>query len=166
MPTTGADGTADAPAGGAAGTAGAAPARAIDVVAGVILDAARARVLLALRRADQHQGGLWEFPGGKVDAGEALADALRRELDEELGIRVGAVEPRCTLEHAYPDKTVRLHVFDVLGFEGEPVGREGQELRWTALDELGSTAFPDANAPIVAGLAAEGGTVTGGSATD
>ena len=160
MPTTGADGPAGAAAGGAAGTA---PARTIDVVAGVIFDAARTRVLLALRRADQHQGGLWEFPGGKVDAGEALVDALRRELDEELGIRAGPVEPRCTLEHAYPDKTVRLHVFDVLGFEGEPVGREGQELRWTALDALGSTAFPAANAPIVAGLAAEGGTVTGGT---
>ena len=156
MPTTGADGPVGATGGGAAGADGAVPARTIDVVAGVIFDAARARVLLALRRADQHQGGLWEFPGGKVDAGEALVDALRRELDEELGIRAGAVEPRCTLEHAYPDKTVRLHVFDVLGFEGEPVGREGQELRWTALDALGSTAFPAANAPIVAGLVTPG----------
>ena len=126
--------------------------RAIDVVAGVIFDAPRARVLLALRRAGQHQGGLWEFPGGKVEPGENLAAALRRELEEEIGIRVGETRPRCQIEHAYPDVLVRLHVFDVLGFAGEPEGREGQRLRWVALDELGEVAFPEANAPIVAGL--------------
>ena len=126
--------------------------RAIDVVAGVIFDASRARVLLALRRAGQHQGGLWEFPGGKVEPDEDLVAALRRELGEEIGIRVGETRPRCAIEHAYPDKFVRLHVFDVLGFAGEPEGREGQRLRWVALDELGEVAFPEANAPIVAGL--------------
>ena len=138
MPTTGADATG--------------AARAIDVVAGVIFDASRERVLLALRGQDRHQGGLWEFPGGKVEAGEARAAALSRELDEELGIAVLESAPRCTLEHAYPDRTVRLHVFDVLGFEGEPVGREGQEVRWVAIAALGDVAFPAANREIVAGL--------------
>ena len=126
--------------------------RTIDVVAGVIFDAARERVLLALRRKDQHQGGLWEFPGGKREPGEDSVPALARELEEELGIVVRETVPRCTLEHAYPDKTVRLHVFDVLGFDGEPEGREGQELRWVGLGELGGMDFPAANAEIVVGL--------------
>ena len=135
--------------------------RTIDVVAGVIFDAARARVLLALRKPDQHQGGLWEFPGGKVEAGEALVPALARELAEEIGIAVRETAPRCTLEHAYPDKTVRLHVFDVLGFDGEAEGREGQELRWVGLDELGGVAVPAANAEIVAGLVTDKDRVAG-----
>ena len=138
--------------------------KAIDVVAGVIFDASRSRVLLALRKPGQHQGGLWEFPGGKVEAGEAIVPALARELREEIGIVVGETAPRCTLEHAYPDKTVRLHVLDVLGFDGAPEGREGQELRWVGLGGLGGMAFPAANAGIVAGLVG-GARSTGRTAT-
>ncbi len=138
MPTTGAD---------------AAP-RTIEVVAGVIFDASRERVLLSLRKPDQHQGGLWEFPGGKLEAGEGVVPALARELDEELGIAVLETAERCSLEHAYPDKIVRLRVLDVLAFSGEPRGREGQELRWVAVQELAEVAFPAANAPIVESLLA------------
>lgn len=138
MPTTGADPSAER--------------RVIDVVAGVIFDASRTSVLLSLRRPDQHQGGSWEFPGGKREAGEAECEALARELLEELGIVVLDVEPRCAVEHAYADETVRLRVLDVLAFEGVPEGREGQELRWVAVGALGELAFPAANAEIVASL--------------
>ena len=122
------------------------------MVAGVIFDASGTSVLLALRKPDQHQGGLWEFPGGKMEPGEDQLGALARELREEIGIEVGETAPRCVLEHAYPDKTVRLHVHDVLGFAGEPEGREGQELRWVGLGGLAGMDFPAANAEIVAGL--------------
>ena len=128
--------------------------RVVDVVAGIVFDAAGERVLLALRRPEQHQGNRWEFPGGKIEPGESLEAALARELDEEVGIVPRAFVPRRTLEHAYPEKAVRLHFVDVTAFDGEPAGREGQRLRWVALDALAGLEFPDANRPIVAELAA------------
>jgi len=129
--------------------------RTIDVVAGIVLDESRARVLLALRKPRQHQGGRWEFPGGKLEPGESVDAALARELDEEIGLRPLEWRPRTTLEHAYPGKRVRLHFVDVTRFDGEPSGREGQTLRWVAIAELGALAFPDANQTVVDALVAE-----------
>lgn len=122
----------------------------IHVAAGVILgdDA----VLLALRPRDKHQGGLWEFPGGKVESGERVQDALARELREELDLEVLDCEPLLVTEHDYGDKQVRLDVWLVTRHTGQAHGREGQQLAWVALADLPDYAFPAANLPIVKAL--------------
>jgi len=121
----------------------------VDVVAGIILDAERKRVLLALRKPEQHQGNLWEFPGGKIESDETQADALRRELHEEIDLVVERSLHRRTLEHQYTDKHVRLHFWDVTAFAGTPRGCEGQRLEWVLLDDLAGFSFPEANQEIV-----------------
>ena len=121
----------------------------IDVVAGVIFNEARDQVLLALRKPKQHQGDHWKFPGGELEVGEAQQQGLARELFEEIAIVVTQSEHHLTLRHEYPDKLVRLHFWDVTSFNGEPYGREGQELRWVALGDLPSLSFPEANRVVV-----------------
>ena len=126
---------------------------AVRVAVGIVANAAGA--ILITRRPDHaHQGGLWEFPGGKVEAGETVTAALRRELHEELGIRVQAAEPLLHIRHAYPDKTVLLEVWRVTAYQGEPHGREGQPLIWVVPARLADFAFPAADAPIIEALAA------------
>lgn len=125
----------------------------VHVAAGVILDACD-QVLLALRPAHKHQGGLWEFPGGKVEAGETVEQALVRELLEELNLNVLACEPFLLTEYDYGDKQVRLDVWLVTQHAGQPEGREGQRLDWVAIAELPRRAFPAANLPIVEALLA------------
>ncbi|MGQ7815476.1 Nudix family hydrolase [Metapseudomonas furukawaii] len=119
-------------------------------VAAAVIRGVDGRVLIARRPEDKHQGGLWEFPGGKVEEGEAVRDALCRELEEELGIRVSAARPLIQVHHDYPDKQVLLDVWEVAGFTGEPHGAEGQPLAWVSPRELVNYEFPEANAPIVA----------------
>jgi 8-oxo-dGTP diphosphatase len=122
--------------------------KVVHVAAGVVLNAQH-DVLLALRPLDKHQGGLWEFPGGKVEPNETVAAALARELYEELNLTVTTAEPFLIQEHDYGDKLVKLDVWLVREFSGEPHGREGQTLRWVPLTELGSYQFPAANNVIV-----------------
>jgi 8-oxo-dGTP diphosphatase len=122
--------------------------RRIHVVAAVIRNADNA-ILIAKRPADKHQGGLWEFPGGKVEAGESPQQALARELEEELGITPTVSHPLIRIAHDYPDKQVLLDVWQVSAFAGEPHGREQQPLRWVAPQELPAFAFPAANLPII-----------------
>lgn len=124
----------------------------VEVVAGVIFNTQRTSVLVALRKPEQHQGDRWEFPGGKLEAGESLQAGLARELLEEIGISVKASSPRTIIEHNYSDKRVRLHFWDVTEFEGTPIGREGQELKWAPLASLKQLKFPDANQSIVESL--------------
>lgn len=107
------------------------------------------RILIAQRPRDKHMGGLWEFPGGKVEAGEDVRHALVRELDEELGITATAFAPLIRITHDYPDKAVCLDVWEVMAFHGEPHGREGQAVRWVTPDELPAFDYPAANRPIV-----------------
>ncbi|MDX2422332.1 MAG: Nudix family hydrolase [Amphritea sp.] len=111
-------------------------------------------LLIALRNSKQHQGGLWEFPGGKVESGESARDALARELHEELGITIdlAATRPLIQVPYHYPDKSVLLDVFRVNRFSGEAYGREGQPLKWIRLSELPNYQFPAANKPIVNAL--------------
>ncbi|MDX1734206.1 MAG: 8-oxo-dGTP diphosphatase MutT [Halioglobus sp.] len=123
----------------------------VHVAVGVILDA-RDRILLSRRADGAHQGGLWEFPGGKVEVGESLEAALRRELLEELGIRIGPSIELIEIEHDYGDKQVRLDVRVIRDFSGEPEGLEGQPLAWVAAAELHERDFPAANRPIVAAV--------------
>lgn len=122
-------------------------AKVIHVAVGVILR--DQHILLALRSSKQHQGGKWEFPGGKVEAGETVQQALSRELQEEVAIQVSESSAFMQLQYAYPEKTVLLDIHLVTRFSGEPHGREGQPLRWASVAELSQLDFPDANQPIV-----------------
>lgn len=108
------------------------------------------KILIAQRPLDKHQGGLWEFPGGKVEDGEPVRQALVRELEEELGITATTARPLIRITHDYPDKSVCLDVWEVSDFSGEAHGREGQPIRWVRPAELDSYEFPAANQPIIA----------------
>ncbi|HEY9199616.1 MAG TPA: Nudix family hydrolase [Gammaproteobacteria bacterium] len=120
----------------------------IHVAAAVIVNA-RGEVLISRRHAQAHQGGLWEFPGGKVEAGEDVYAALARELHEELGIDVTAARPLIRIPYCYPDKAVLIDVWRVTDFTGEAHGREGQPVQWVAPERLPDFAFPAANRPVV-----------------
>lgn len=120
----------------------------IHVAAAVILDSS-GHIFVAKRLADAHQGGLWEFPGGKLESGERAEQALIRELEEELGIGIAAPEPFISIPFCYPDKSVFLEVFKVTEFTGEPFGKEGQETAWVTVAELQNLQFPAANLPIL-----------------
>lgn len=122
----------------------------VHVAVGVILDGA-GRVLVARRPPGVHLEGLWEFPGGKLEAGESVLEALARELLEELGIRIdpGTCFPLRKIHHQYPGKRVLLDVWTVAGFSGTPLGRERQVLAWMGMDELQPAEFPPANAIII-----------------
>lgn len=123
----------------------------VTVAVGILIDDA-GRVLVTRRAPDAHQGGLWEFPGGKVEADETLLEALTRELREELGVSVEAAEALMVLEHDYGDKQVRLDVHRVTRWSGEPRGLEGQPLAWQRPEKLRNWTFPAANRPILEGL--------------
>ena len=126
----------------------------VTVAVGILIDDA-GRVLVTRRAPDAHQGGLWEFPGGKVEADETLLEALTRELREELGVSVEAAEALMVLEHDYGDKRVRLDVHRVTRWSGEPRGLEGQPLAWQRPEKLRNWTFPAANRPILERLLAD-----------
>jgi 8-oxo-dGTP diphosphatase len=121
------------------------------VVAALLTDA-RGRILLARRTDGRDLAGLWEFPGGKVEAGESADAALLRELREELGIEIGPTEPLIAVPHAYPQKRILLDVRRVAHFAGYPHGRESQALSWVAPEKLGTWPMPRADRPVVAAL--------------
>ena len=125
----------------------------VTVAVGILNDDA-GRVLVTRRAPGAHQGGLWEFPGGKVETGETLLEALTRELSEELGVRVETTEPLMVLEHDYGDKQVRLDIHRVTRWSGEPRGLEGQPLAWQRPEQLRDWPFPAANRPILERLLA------------
>lgn len=116
----------------------------IDVVAGVIRRE-DGLLLITQRLADDTLGGYWEFPGGKVDPGEELPAALRRELQEEIGVEteIGAEIHRVV--HAYPDRDVRLYFFEARILSGEPRKIEVADLRWISVEDLMSYQFPEAD---------------------
>jgi 8-oxo-dGTP diphosphatase len=118
------------------------------VVVGVIKNAL-GQVLISLRHDDLHQGGLWEFPGGKVEQGESDQQALVRELKEELGITVHSACPLITINHRYPDRSVQLRVYTVADFTGTAQGLEKQDIKWVDADKLSDYDFPAANLPII-----------------
>lgn len=107
------------------------------------------RVLIALRGANKDQGGLWEFPGGKVEKGESPKEALSRELTEEIGISLKACQFLMEIEHDYEYKKVLLHVFIVTEFSGEACGCEGQRVKWVSKYDLPCFKFPKANISIL-----------------
>jgi 8-oxo-dGTP diphosphatase len=123
------------------------PTTEVKVAAGVI--ERDGQVLVTQRAAKAHQGGLWEFPGGKLESRESAEQALVRELAEELNIQVTQQSPLIEIAHDYGDKQVRLFVFVVHDFEGEPQGLEGQPMQWIASADLNGLSFPAANLPII-----------------
>jgi 8-oxo-dGTP diphosphatase len=124
----------------------------VHVLVGLITDGA-GRWLVNRRRAGSHMAGRWEFPGGKRQPGEASIAALRRELDEELGIEVLEAAPWFELLHDYPDRSVRLDIWRVGRYGGEVAAREGQALRWVTIEELRELELLEADWPIVERLA-------------
>ena len=122
--------------------------RAVEVVVGLVNDTA-GRWLVNCRPLGTPLAGSWEFPGGKRQPGEAPLAALKRELDEELGIEVLEAEPVLTLVHDYSDKRVRLEVWHVRRFRGQVTAREGQPLRWVTVAECRELQLLDADWPIV-----------------
>ncbi|HET6603618.1 MAG TPA: Nudix family hydrolase [Xanthomonadaceae bacterium] len=123
----------------------------IHVVAAVIEDA-RGRILLTRRTRVRDLAGLWEFPGGKVDPGEAPEHALARELHEELGIEFSSCEPLIRVPHAYDHKRIVLDVYRVTGVRGVPRSRERQALAWSPPHRLSRYPMPGADRPVVAAL--------------
>ncbi len=119
----------------------------IKVAAAIIIR--DSQVLLSKRPLDKHQGGKWEFPGGKIALNESPQQALVRECQEELGITLLAFEPYKIIEFDYGDKSVQLNFWKSDLFEGKPVGNEGQEVRWFEISEIEKLEFPAANQPIV-----------------
>lgn len=130
---------------------------AVHVVAAVLRDAA-GRVLIAQRPPGKHMAGYWEFPGGKIGAGESGEQALTRELAEELGVALQRCHPLLQLRHDYADRVVQLDVFVVDEYGGEPSGLEAQALKWVAAAELAAQALLPADRPIVEALNAAAGT--------
>jgi mutator protein MutT len=123
----------------------------LEVAVGVVIRA-DGQVLLGQRVAGKPYAGWWEFPGGKLEAGESVAQALARELHEELGLQVTASHPWVVREFVYPHAHVRLHfrrIFAQLGdFSGEPQSREGQAFSWQAVDAPAAAPLLPASEPV------------------
>jgi 8-oxo-dGTP diphosphatase len=107
------------------------------------------KILITRRALTAHQGGLWEFPGGKLERGETVFAALCRELQEEVGIAVQQARPLIKINHDYGDKQVLLDVWEVLVWSGEADACEGQAMAWVAASQLTEYAFPAANLSII-----------------
>ncbi|MET0066309.1 MAG: Nudix family hydrolase [Candidatus Thiodiazotropha sp.] len=123
----------------------------IHVAAAAIFDRA-GRVLISQRARNTHQGGLWEFPGGKREVGETSTQALSRELFEELAIQVQVSQPLIRVRHDYGDRQVVIDFFRVHEYCGEPRGAEGQPLRWVSPDAMRAEEFPAADRPVITAL--------------
>jgi 8-oxo-dGTP diphosphatase len=123
----------------------------VEVAAAVIYNSA-GEFLLAQRPAGKVYAGYWEFPGGKVEPGESAADALKRELHEELGLEVDTVYPWITRDHDYEHARVRLRFFRVYQWRGVPQGREQQQFSWHTVNRINVAPVLPANGPIFRAL--------------
>ncbi|GGP41339.1 8-oxo-dGTP diphosphatase MutT [Shewanella saliphila] len=120
----------------------------IHVAVGIVINPQK-QILLAKRHDHLHQGGKWEFPGGKVETNESVSDALVRELKEEVNLDVNSTTEFMDISHDYPDKHVRLDIHLVTDFSGNASGMEGQQVKWVAIQSLNEYEFPEANKPIL-----------------
>ncbi len=110
------------------------------------------QILIDRRPLQGARGGLWEFPGGKIEPGETVQDCIRREICEELGIQIEVGEHLITIDHVYSDLHVTLKVYQCHHLSGIPQPIECDEIRWVNLDELDQFNFPQANSQIIAAL--------------
>ena len=129
--------------------------KAVDVAVGVLIDA-QGRFLLTSRPPGKVYAGYWEFPGGKVEAGESIEQALKRELHEEIGIHIGAVQPWQVEVFDYPHALVRLHFCKVFAWQGDFEMREGQRMAWQTLPVQVQPVLPG-TLPVLRWFAAERG---------
>jgi 8-oxo-dGTP diphosphatase len=120
----------------------------MQVVVGIIMNSHQ-QILIAQRPQEKYKGGLWEFPGGKVEPNETLFDALQREMKEELGIHVVTAEPWLITPYDYGDRVVLLNTWRVTQFTGEPAGQENQPIVWVSKDSLDQFQFPEGNREIL-----------------
>ena len=127
----------------------------VDVAVGVLIDAA-GRFLVTSRPVGKVYAGHWEFPGGKIEAGESVAQALQRELHEELGITIGDAQPWKTTLHDYAHALVRLHFCKVFNWHGDFEMREAQQMAWQTLPVVVAPLLPG-TLPVLAWLAEERG---------
>lgn len=118
-------------------------------VAVAVIQNSEGQYFIAKRSQDSHQGGLWEFPGGKVEVNESVLEALKRELFEEVGITLVQASPLIQIHHNYSDKSVLLDVWQIKRFTGTASGNEGQETRWINEKDFSCYDFPAANLPII-----------------
>ena len=126
----------------------------VDVAVGIILDPVTNKVLVAQRNTDDAHKGKWEFPGGKMDAGESAEQALKRELSEELGITVQKLTAFESLHFDYAHSSVNLNFFLVTAHRGQATGMEGQTISWIDLNKLGDLDMLEANHLIITNLQA------------
>jgi len=125
----------------------------LQVAVGIIRNVDK-QIFLAQRAATSYMANKWEFPGGKIEAGESAEQGLIRELQEETGIEVTEARPIGQADHSYEDLRVTLHFFLVEGWKGDPWGKEGQPQRWVDQQALVAEEFPPANHPLIARLVA------------
>ncbi|PNH91876.1 8-oxo-dGTP diphosphatase MutT [Vibrio diazotrophicus] len=121
----------------------------IHIVAGIIFNQDKSQIFITKRPDNLHKGGFWEFPGGKVEEGESVEQAMTRELEEEIGIEVTEQHLFEHLEYDYPEKSLKFDFIVISNFNKEPYGKEGQEGRWVDIAELANYQFPEANVPIL-----------------
>jgi 8-oxo-dGTP diphosphatase len=121
-------------------------------VAVAVIQRKDGNILFAERPAGKACAGEWEFPGGKVESGETPRQALEREIEEELAIKITEARPWITLSHTYPHATVLLHFFIVTGWTGIEHGEEGQRLSWQNLSALTISPLLAANVPVIRAL--------------
>ncbi|XBS70538.1 8-oxo-dGTP diphosphatase MutT [Acerihabitans sp. KWT182] len=125
----------------------------LTIAVGIIRNAQQ-EIFIAQRPATAHMGGFWEFPGGKMEAGETPEQALIRELREETGIRAERPTLLSTSQHHFPERDMAFYFYLVEHWQGVPSGNEGQPVRWCPQHELDASAFPPANAAIIRQLIA------------
>jgi 8-oxo-dGTP diphosphatase len=116
------------------------------------------RILVARRPCDAHQGGVWEFPGGRIEPGEEPAHAAVRELLEETGLEAAGMEPLVTVLHDYPDRPVRIHAYLAREPAGDVRTDRDRQTRWLLPGELRDLEMPLANGPVVKALCMRLGT--------
>lgn len=123
----------------------------IRVVAAALFDA-QGRILITQRPTGKHMAGRWEFPGGKIAAGESEQEALARELQEELGVQMRSGRPVMALHHEYDEYGVELSMWVVDGYDGEPQGLDGQGLKWVEAARLLEEDMLEADRPFIEAL--------------
>lgn len=121
----------------------------IHIVAAIIFNQNRDKIFITKRHKDAHKGGLWEFPGGKVEIEESAEQGMIRELFEEVDIRVSKLSHFERFDYDYDDKSLAFDFFVVTEFENTPYGKEGQDGEWVSLSNLRDYPFPEANVPVL-----------------